>query len=245
MPVGMLATALTLPLVCGNASRSLRATGASTVEDADFTNSPLSFSQARTVLLSTPSSLASSCTRALPATVLLRPARGSPRDLVLAHDGSHRCVLIACSSQFQLASCSDSVILVLPQAINQFRVPGIPGTGPRWYSPDPRRGARARPTARPRHGPGPRPAARASAAPAGTPGGAPRDRGTSGRDAHARPGPAAACGGRGRGRPRPPRRAAGRLSPPDTGIPHRCVPAPHGAPRTQFNSRSRSNRQPR
>ena len=129
LPVGTLTAASALPLVCGNASRSLRATGASTVEDADFTNSPLSFSQARTVLLSTPSSLASSCTRALPATVLLRPARGAPRDLVLAHDGSHRYVLIACSSQSQLASCSDSVILVLPQAINQCRLPEIPGTG--------------------------------------------------------------------------------------------------------------------
>lgn len=52
-------------------SRSRRATGASTVLDADLTNSPISFSLARTVLLCTPSSLASSCTRALPATALL------------------------------------------------------------------------------------------------------------------------------------------------------------------------------
>lgn len=56
-----------------NAPRSRRATGASTVLDADFTNSPISFSLARTVLLSTPSSFASSCTRALPATALLTP----------------------------------------------------------------------------------------------------------------------------------------------------------------------------
>lgn len=49
-------------------SRSRRATGASTVDDADFTNSPCSFSRARTSLLVTPSSLANSCTRALPAT---------------------------------------------------------------------------------------------------------------------------------------------------------------------------------
>src|SRR5690606_23875289 len=54
-------------------SRSLRATGASTVLDADFTNSPISFSLASTILLSTPSSFASSCTRALPATALLTP----------------------------------------------------------------------------------------------------------------------------------------------------------------------------
>jgi hypothetical protein len=49
-------------------SRSRRATGASTVEDADLTNSPCSLSRASTSLLVTPSSLANSCTRALPAT---------------------------------------------------------------------------------------------------------------------------------------------------------------------------------
>jgi hypothetical protein len=49
-------------------SRSRRATGASTVEEADLTNSPCSLSRARTSLLVTPSSLANSCTRALPAT---------------------------------------------------------------------------------------------------------------------------------------------------------------------------------
>jgi len=55
----------------GNAPRRRRATGASTVDDADFTNSPCSFSLASTSLLVTPSSFASSCTRALPATALL------------------------------------------------------------------------------------------------------------------------------------------------------------------------------
>jgi hypothetical protein len=50
------------------ASRNRRATGASTVEEADLTNSPCSLSRARTSLLVTPSSLANSCTRALPAT---------------------------------------------------------------------------------------------------------------------------------------------------------------------------------
>ena len=49
-------------------SRSRRATGASTVEDADFTNSPCSLSFASSSLLVTPSSFANSCTRALPAT---------------------------------------------------------------------------------------------------------------------------------------------------------------------------------
>ena len=67
------------------ASRSRRATGASTVDEADFTNSPCSLSFASTALLSTPSSFASSCTRALPGTGLLsvRPAAG-PRDLVVS-----------------------------------------------------------------------------------------------------------------------------------------------------------------
>src|SRR5699024_4746965 len=44
----------------GNASRSLRTTGASIVEDGDFTNSPRSFNLASTTLLWTPSSRASS-----------------------------------------------------------------------------------------------------------------------------------------------------------------------------------------
>jgi len=52
-------------------SRNLRATGASTVEDADFTYSPRDSNCVSTCLLVTPSSFASSCTRALPATDLL------------------------------------------------------------------------------------------------------------------------------------------------------------------------------
>ena len=51
-----------------NDSRSRRATGASTVDDADLTNSPCSLRRASTSLLVTPSSFANSCTRALPAT---------------------------------------------------------------------------------------------------------------------------------------------------------------------------------
>jgi hypothetical protein len=46
-----------------NASLSLRTTGASIVDDADRTNSPISWSLAITALLSTPNSLASSYTR--------------------------------------------------------------------------------------------------------------------------------------------------------------------------------------
>jgi len=61
----------------GKASLSLRATGASTVDDADFTNSPSSLSLVMTSLLGTPSSFASSCTRALPATGLLIRSRAA------------------------------------------------------------------------------------------------------------------------------------------------------------------------
>jgi hypothetical protein len=65
-----------LPVSDGNESRSLRATGASTVEEADFTYSPRSASFLSTSLLVTPSSFASSCTRALPATALLTHGAG-------------------------------------------------------------------------------------------------------------------------------------------------------------------------
>src|SRR4051812_36656465 len=72
----------------GKASRSLRATGASMVEEADLTNSPFSFNQARTFLLSRPSSFASSWTRALPGTgLLLRPGRSLAS--VLLHGRAH------------------------------------------------------------------------------------------------------------------------------------------------------------
>ncbi len=73
----------------GNASRNRRATGGSTVEDALLTNSPSSLSLLRTSLLVTPSSFASSCTRALPATGLLYRNRAAthavPLDGGLAH----------------------------------------------------------------------------------------------------------------------------------------------------------------
>lgn len=53
------------------AARSLRATGGSMVDEGLLTNSPSSFSFARAILLSTPSSDAISCTRGLAATILL------------------------------------------------------------------------------------------------------------------------------------------------------------------------------
>lgn len=59
----------------GYASRSFRATGASIVDDADLTNSPSSASLARASLLLMPSSLATSCTRALATILRPGPAR--------------------------------------------------------------------------------------------------------------------------------------------------------------------------
>ena len=83
------------------APRSRRATGASTVLDADLTNSPISLSLARTVLLSTPSSFASSCTRALPGTALLtsRSCERTRNDLTRALEacsfqGLHRVLIL-------------------------------------------------------------------------------------------------------------------------------------------------------
>jgi hypothetical protein len=74
----------------GNASLSLRTTGASTVDDALLTNSPWSFNHARSALLSIPNSLASSWTRALPATVLLILAGGDRSALVTGWCSSER-----------------------------------------------------------------------------------------------------------------------------------------------------------
>jgi len=90
-----------------NSSLSLRTTGASIVEDAERTNSPISWSLAMTALLSTPNSFASSYTRtfatALPLSARLRRAIvADPGQRVLrmaSASGSHRRVLIARSSQ--------------------------------------------------------------------------------------------------------------------------------------------------
>jgi hypothetical protein len=73
------------PCGAANASLSLRTTGASIVEDADRTNSPISWSLAITALLSTPNSLASSYTRTFATALPLlgpdlrtsQPERGS------------------------------------------------------------------------------------------------------------------------------------------------------------------------
>jgi hypothetical protein len=58
----------------GNISMRRRTTGASTVDDAERTNSPISWSFARTTLLSIPSCFANSCTRTFDTVLLSWPA---------------------------------------------------------------------------------------------------------------------------------------------------------------------------
>lgn len=86
----------------GKTSFNFRTTGGSTVDDADRTNSPMSCSLARTTLLSTPSSLASSYTRTLATALLSLVRAGGAGPLVRRH--AHRCALIAFSSPSVLPS---------------------------------------------------------------------------------------------------------------------------------------------
>mgnify|MGYP007126046172 CR=1 FL=1 len=96
-----------------NALRSRRATGASTVLDADLTNSPISLSLARTVLLSTPSSFASSCTRAFPATALLTPRSCGQRPQ-RPHSCTRSLVIVATSSRAHVGRPALVATLVRP-----------------------------------------------------------------------------------------------------------------------------------
>ena len=110
-----------------NASLSLRTTGASTVEDADRTNSPISWSLAMTTLLSTPNSLASSYTRtfatSLPTSVrgVLRTVASLPYSSLRAHR-----VLIAISTRLRLEAVS-TVSYVSSDAVLRVRTLGRPG----------------------------------------------------------------------------------------------------------------------
>jgi hypothetical protein len=56
--------------LAGNASRSLRSTGASMVDEADFTYSPFAVNHATASLLGMPSSLASALTRTFDTSLL-------------------------------------------------------------------------------------------------------------------------------------------------------------------------------
>ncbi len=113
LPFALAAAVLAALAACGfadccvaKASFSLRTTGASIVEDAERTNSPISLSLAITALLSTPNSLASSYTRTFATTLpLLGPAiraisRSGQRVLRPASACAvHRRMLIGRSSQ--------------------------------------------------------------------------------------------------------------------------------------------------
>lgn len=85
-------------LSASNAARNLRATGGSMLDEGPLTNSPSSLSFASATLLSTPNSLATSCTRGFAATVLLFRARTRNRHRPLGSDGSHFEPLIRCHS---------------------------------------------------------------------------------------------------------------------------------------------------
>lgn len=78
------------------AARSLRATGGSTVEDAERANSPISLSFSRTCLLSSPNSLASSYTRTLDTVLLSWPGVCAEPSVV---GGRHDWEVIGGSSQ--------------------------------------------------------------------------------------------------------------------------------------------------
>ena len=113
-----------------NASRNRRATGASTVDEADLTNSPCSLSRASTSLLLTPSSFANSCTRALPATTtpLQEAQRWWGRASGSAMTHGHR--------DFTVCSCS-SLPVLLPGGRATLRPEGRRTTRPpRWCPAD-------------------------------------------------------------------------------------------------------------
>jgi hypothetical protein len=106
-----------------NASLSLRTTGASIVEDAERTNSPISWSLAITALLSTPNSFASSYTRTFATALpLIGPAYARPwwrrpgqRVLRPASDSAvHRRVLIRRSSRSDPAFFGNAVLVAAP-----------------------------------------------------------------------------------------------------------------------------------
>src|SRR5580698_9772181 len=123
-----------------NASLSLRTTGASIVEDAERTNSPISVSLAITALLSTPNSLASSYTRTFATALpLLGPAHAGP----VSQIGAARApsgVSLCCSSPhahrvlIAISACSLTIcVLPAPPASR-----GWPGTAPAWPCRPPR-----------------------------------------------------------------------------------------------------------
>jgi hypothetical protein len=192
-----------------NASLSLRTTGASIVEDADRTNSPISWSLAMTALLSTPNSFASSYTRTFATALpLLGPDSPDPS----AGRGS------ACSVRRQLllfiAACSSVAhrnLSLLSRAVlprpclhtrparcaGLRRSPGHDPAEPAVPAQDTRRPPRSR-------------TFRTGAAPARTPGGAALFQSIPGWDAGTHPGRVFAPARLERSRSRPPPSEASR-----------------------------------
>lgn len=74
---------------------SFRTTGGSMLEDGPLTNSPISLSFARAILVSIPRSAATSCTRGFAATFLLSEVRPDREDR-LTVGGTHLESLISC-----------------------------------------------------------------------------------------------------------------------------------------------------
>jgi hypothetical protein len=89
--------------LAGNASRSLRSTGASIVEAADFTYSPLALSHVTASLLGIPNSLASVLTRTFDTSLLVlvrAPWCLSGHGPLVAGGRAHSSELIECSFRF-------------------------------------------------------------------------------------------------------------------------------------------------
>lgn len=87
----------------GKASRSLRSTGASMVEAADFTYSPFALSHVTASLLGIPNSLASVLTRTFDTSLLVlvrAPGVASGHGPLVAGGHAHRSELIECSFPF-------------------------------------------------------------------------------------------------------------------------------------------------
>jgi len=187
----------------GNSSRRRRTTGGSIVEDAERTNSPMSWSLATRTLLSTPSSLASSYTRTL-ATALLLAGPG-----VCRPDRYRWGVLIAARSsrarRHRFLPSLELGVHHFGSRLGRCRLTVSPGApAPGWC-----------------------PAVPTGARPSGTLDAARRGRDTPVRGAAMRPGPASVLGRRGRPSrwkvPRRPRPATGRSWSPVPGTPHTCA----------------------
>lgn len=97
----------------GKAFRSLRSTGTSTVEAADFTYSPFAFNHATASLLGIPNSLASVLTRTFDTSllVLVRAHLVSGHGPLVPSGHAHRNELIECSFPFRSSTVECGLIV--------------------------------------------------------------------------------------------------------------------------------------